>query len=65
MTGGYRAVVLDTRAISALLDARKPDHADAQRALRALFAARAADANELSRCSSCRPSSSTRSVGGC
>lgn len=48
MTEGYRAVVLDTRAISALLDARKPDHGDAQRALGVLLAARAADTAEPS-----------------
>lgn len=48
MMGEYQAVVLDTRAISALLDARKPDHAEAQRALGALLAARAADRSEPS-----------------
>ncbi len=41
MTGEIKDIVLDTRALSALLDERKPDHADAQRALEARLRARA------------------------
>ncbi len=41
MTGELRDIVLDTRALSALLDERKPDHLDAQRALESRLRARA------------------------
>ena len=41
MTSRPREIVLDTRALSALLDERKPDHTEAQRALELRLRARA------------------------
>jgi predicted nucleic acid-binding protein len=50
MSNSFRPVVLDTNAVAALFDAKKPEHQDAKDAYERLLAARAADPSKQAEC---------------